>query len=215
MKKKLTFILAILISTLLVYGALAFNENKEAIFRKAAPPKYRIMPEENFGLLPLGIDLSHIGKIERIERIEVLLSRYDLRELGKVTPVEDQSPCGTCWAFAITSSLESNILVKDSITYNFSEQNIIACSDDACIDGSTYYPITCSSGGNIKISTNYLSKKGTVLESDDPYTCPAIGCGDPICNSGILMVKNITGWRLVCGDPDTDAIKNAIYNYGG
>lgn len=55
MKKKLTFILVILISTLLVFGALAFNENKEAIFRKAAPPKYRIMPEENFGLLPLGM----------------------------------------------------------------------------------------------------------------------------------------------------------------
>ena len=214
MKKKLTFILAILISTLLVYEALAFNENKEAIFRKAAPPKYRIMPEENFGLLPMGIDLSHIGKIEGIEKIEGLPSRYDLRELGKVTPVENQNPCGTCWAFAITSSLESNILVKDSTTYNFSEQNIIACSDDACIYGSTC-PITCSSGGNIKISTNYLSKKGTVLESDDPYTCSDIGCGDPICNSGIPMVKNITGWHLVCGDPDTDAIKNAIYNYGG
>ena len=182
MKKKLTFILAILISTLLAYGALAFNENKEAIFRKAAPPKYRIMPEENFGLLPMGIDLSHIGKIERIEKIEGLPSKYDLRELGKVTPVEDQSPCGTCWAFATTSSLESNILVKDSISYNFSEQNITACSDDACIYGFTY-PTTCSSGGNIIISTNYLSKNGTVLESHDPYTCPDIGCGDPTCNS--------------------------------
>ena len=35
---------------------------------------------------------------------------YDLRTTGHVTPVRDQAPYGTCWAFAALGSLESTIL---------------------------------------------------------------------------------------------------------
>ena len=193
----------------MVNTALAFDKNREAIFETAPSPEYAPAPVENFGLRPLPIDLTHIGKV-KIERLETLPASYDLRTLGKVTPVEDQSPCGTCWAFAATSSLESRILVQESITHDFSEQNIVACCDDSC-----YYAITCGSGGNIFNSTNHLSRKGTVSDSDDPYTCPSDCSADPVCNSGLSMSKNVTGLRLVCGDPDTPAIKNAVYNYGG
>ena len=35
---------------------------------------------------------------------------YDLRTGGHVTPVRDQAPYGTCWAFAALGSLESTML---------------------------------------------------------------------------------------------------------
>jgi len=33
---------------------------------------------------------------------------YDLRALGHVTPIRNQNPFGTCWAFAACASMESN-----------------------------------------------------------------------------------------------------------
>lgn len=212
MKKQIILVLITLISTLLVNTAFAFDENGEAILKTPPPREYAPALGENFGLIQSPIDLSHIGKRE-IERVEALPASYDLRTLGKVTSVENQSPCGTCWAFATTSSLESRILVQESITHDFSEQNIVACCYDLCFGYP--YPITCNSGGNIFASTNHLSRKGTVSDSDDPYTCPMNCSADPVCNSGLSMDKNVTGLRLVCGDPDTVAIKNTVYNYGG
>jgi C1A family cysteine protease len=205
MNKKLTLILVVSISTLFVCTSLAFDENKEPPLMQAPQPKYDLMPEENFGLLPPPIDLTHIGKT-KAEKTEELPSHYDLRSLEKVTLVKNQNPCGTCWAFATTGSLESRILVENSITYDLSEQCIVACNID---------DTSCDSGGNIWISTNYLSKRGSHLESDYPYTCPDISCGDPVCICTPPNINNLTGWRLVCYEPDTNAIKNAVNNYGG
>jgi C1A family cysteine protease len=212
MKKQIVFVLITLISTVLVNTGFAFDQSREAIFVKAPSLEYAPPPGENFGLVPLSIDLTHIGNME-IEKDEELPASYDLRTLGKVTPVENQNPCDTCWAFATTSSLESRILVQESITYDFSEQNIVACCDDLCL--ADLCPITCDSGGNIVGSTNHLSKKGTVSDLDDPYTCHTDCSADPACNYGLSMDKNVTGWRIVCSNPDTIAIQNAVYNYGG
>ncbi|MBQ7544052.1 MAG: hypothetical protein IJT02_03825 [Synergistaceae bacterium] len=43
---------------------------------------------------------------------EALPSRYDLRELGRVTPVRNQGVPGPCWAFAALGAMESNYLTQ-------------------------------------------------------------------------------------------------------
>jgi C1A family cysteine protease len=84
---------------------------------------------------------------------------FDLRDLGKVTPVRDQEQCGCCWAFSTYGSLESTLLPGES--WDFSENNMKA--------GSGYDLGACGGGNNV-ISTAYLSRwSGAVAEADDPY----------------------------------------------
>ena len=47
---------------------------------------------------------------------------YDLRASGRVSPVRDQGPLGTCWAFATFASLESSLLPGE--TWDFSEDSL-------------------------------------------------------------------------------------------
>ena len=69
------------------------------------------------GYRPSPIDLSHLTKVRypgfptrTAEGDSSVPSRYDLRELGRVTPVRDQEPYGNCWAFSALGSLESSYL---------------------------------------------------------------------------------------------------------
>lgn len=51
--------------------------------------------------------------------------KYDLRELNRLTPVKEQGSIGICWALTSIAALESSIKTKESIDYDFSENNLI------------------------------------------------------------------------------------------
>lgn len=51
-------------------------------------------------------------------------SKYDLREVGVISPVRSQAPWGTCWAFASMAASESSILSEMSLTVDaYKEKN--------------------------------------------------------------------------------------------
>ena len=131
-------------------------------------------------------------------------SRYDWRDYGKVTVAKDQSPYGTCFAHATIADIESKVLIRENISYDFSEANIVQCNLNNY--GGVY------AGGIVNTAINYLSTWGTVLEACDPYP-GTIGYGTMICkNDSCTYYKVVTEWRKIT--PTRDAIKQALLDYG-
>jgi C1A family cysteine protease len=153
------------------------------------------------------VDRSHIKASSKITTS--FPATYDLRTLGKVTPVKDQGSAGTCWAFATYGSLESYLMPAQ--TWDFSENNL-----KNVLSGTAPQGFDFSDGGNEYMSTAYLARwDGPVSESDDPY--------DP--SSGYLSttetglstqkhVQNVTYIPDRKGSLDNNNIKSAISNYG-
>jgi C1A family cysteine protease len=130
-------------------------------------------------------------------------SSFDLRTLGRVSPVKDQRPLGTCWAFAAYGSMESCLLPGE--LRDFSEDNVSLNSGfDA--GGDPY-----SHGGNFGMVAAYLLRwAGPVEESADPY-------GDGSSPAGLAAAKHVQEVLYIPGGTtgkDTANIKYALTSYG-
>jgi C1A family cysteine protease len=156
------------------------------------------------GLIPGPLDLSHLTgeQLPQIHELAAAPLSYDLRSLGKVTPVKNQGACGSCWSFATYGSLESTLLPSE--TWDFSENNL---KDTHGFDAGH-----CS-GGNADMSTAYLARwSGPVNESDDPYN-PNSNVSPP----GLPIRKHLQEVLIIpdrANPLDNENIKQAIMTYG-
>jgi len=153
------------------------------------------------GHIPAPLDLSHL-KGKKTSRLTSFPSSYDLRDLGKLTPVKDQGACGSCWAFATYASLESYLLPLEK--RDFSENNM------KNTHGFDWRP--CG-GGNQLIATAYLARwSGPIDEAGDPYS-PYDGTSP----TGLPPEKHVQHAYFIpdrSGPLDNDGIKQALMDYG-
>jgi len=167
------------------------------------PPEVRRELPPGCGFIPPRIDLSHLAGKQMPSRFSALAppTQWDWRTQGKVTSVKNQSTCGACYAFASLGNIESKMLIDGEGTFDFSENNAKECN---------WYDRSCS-GGNYHDIANWLSKKGVVLESCDPYVASNVSC-----NSSCAYIKTLTGWNVISSDyvPATTDLQNYIYSHG-
>jgi C1A family cysteine protease len=144
-----------------------------------------------------------------------LPSSFDWREQNGCTPIKNQGHCGSCWAFATIGALECNIKIRDGATVALSEQWLVNCSQD--IDEDTGLKWGC--GGGWWAHDYFTGAKkdpcggsGAVLTDASPYTASDGECGCPYSH-----VYAMDSWAYIGAEDDiapTEAIKQAIYNYG-
>ncbi len=128
--------------------------------------------------------------------------RYDLRTLGKLTPIKNQGQDGNCWAFASIASLESSLLPGER--YDFSENN------EKNLHG---FDVPINLGGNDFMATAYITRwSGPVSETSDPYSY-----GTTISASGLPVEKQVQEVFFIPTrrEPlDNDLIKSTVRQYG-
>lgn len=125
-----------------------------------------------------------------------LPSRYDLREEISMLPAADQGDLGTCWAFASLAAVETSM----------AEEDRARLSADHMIWQNGFG--TGTDGGDYGMAMAYfLAWKGPVLEEQDPY-------GDGMSPDGLEPVCHVQEIRIL-PEKDYEAIKRAVYEYGG
>ena len=160
------------------------------------------------GYIPSPIDFSYLGRTgARSETLGAYPTSFDLRDLGRLSGMEDQGQTGCCWTFATMGSLESGLLPSDS--ESFSEDNLALNSgfDSALAGTDSAY----NSGGNEFMSTAYLARwAGPVLTSQDAFD-------DGITPAGLVAAKHVQDVLYLpprTSSSDNDAIKAAVMTYG-
>lgn len=101
----------------------------------------------------------------------------DWRANGKVSPVQNQGMCGSCWAFAAAAAMESSYMINSGASEaKLAEQQFVDC-DKQC---------SGCQGGLGKLAFAYAKTTPIVHETDYPYQAK-----DGQCNS---MIVQKSGW---------------------
>ncbi|MEI6309371.1 MAG: lectin like domain-containing protein [bacterium] len=154
-------------------------------------------------MVPDPITLSH-ARGEAVFPTAAYPAGYDLRAQGKLTPVKNQNPYGTCWAFASLASLESGLMPGPE--WNFSENHLVRWSGFDNAPQGAY-----DHGGNATMAAAYLARwQGPVNEADSPYI-------DPSTPSVLTVQKHVQEVLFLpprAGKLDNDNIKGALTTYG-
>jgi C1A family cysteine protease len=132
-------------------------------------------------------------------------SFWDWRYVGAVTPVKDQSICGSCWTFGTTGHLEGAYFLKTGKLVKMSQQALIDCSWQFDNNG-------CDGGEDFR-AYEWMMKEGGIPTADSygPYMGADGKCH--VSDPKVQKVGKIYGYVNVTSG-NQDALKLAIFRQG-
>lgn len=145
------------------------------------------------------------------------LPKFSWEDTGGVPPIRNQGNCGSCWAFATTAAMESNLLIRHpdlvGTSVNLAEQAMVACAVPAASGSGS----GDGCGGYFTFSAiRWASRFGLPVEDDHPYNVSQKT--SPECPSSFKPAFKITSARnLVANDygfPKLATIKQKVAIHG-
>ncbi len=132
-------------------------------------------------------------------------SKWDERAAGKVTPIRDQSACGSCWDFAAVGAWEISNRMVNGTNVDLSEQQILTCAGAGSCGGGWYMPVF-----------NWMISHGVAPETACPYQHNDMASMKPAW-TGLPSPNKAVAWGFVGpsgGIPTVAQIKQAICTHG-
>jgi len=130
---------------------------------------------------------------------------------GAVTGVKNQGACGSCWAFSLTSQVESYNYLATGQLVELSTQQVTSCTPNTLSCGGTG---GCR-GSVTQLGFNYLQLFGAVADADWPYVSGTTGDGGQ-CDydlNKMTPVVGMAGYNSLTPN-DEDAIMHHIAEVG-
>jgi C1A family cysteine protease len=162
------------------------------------------------GLIPSPIYRPDVKDVQMFgsNKMDSYSAKFDLRDSGKVSPVKNQNPFGTCWAFASYASLESTSMPATPAP-DFSEKNIVNLAGFS-LPGNPQ-----DAGGNTKMSTAYLTRwNGPVDSVTDSYPTSTTGWTTSSTYPPVKHVQNVAIFPGRTSRTDNNNIKGALTRWG-
>ena len=207
----ISVMLSVALTLSIVYGETVEDVNakiasERLLWTAGETSVSRMSPDQQRALLgglptPLeNIDPAQIWEPPDYLSLAVYPAGYDLRDYNLVSPVEDQTTCGSCWAFSSTANLESLYIQAKGATLPLSEQAMLDCSEGTC------------DGWYLDTAFDYLMENGTCSGMTYPYTAVKGTC------QTYAVAARINSWQWInsTGRPSSyynDLIKSWIYTY--
>ena len=126
-------------------------------------------------------------------------SQFNWADHNAVTPVRDQGPCGSCWAFATHGAYEGSYAILNQTLIDSSEQDTLDCSGEGSCRGGWW-------------AYQYLIDTGSAEEDDYSYVAK-----QETCRSDVSRPYKAVAWGYVDSTreiPTVDALKKALCEYG-
>lgn len=169
--------------------------------------KYTSSPQERFHDIDFRQNKNNfeIANTNLISQENINSDKYlNYVDLKFVSQVKDQLKCGSCYAHATTSAIESLYLIKKKIEVSLSEQELISC-DNTPVVGN----FGCD-GGYLTNSFDYCKKNGIGTEKNNPYQAKVSSCSKNFLEEN-YPISGYYNWNL---SDKENTMKDALKQYG-